>query len=183
MRAFIAVDIPEEVKERIERSVSKVASQSVKVVKRDQMHVTLFFLGDVGDDKIKMVEEAMQGIDAAAFWMSVRGLGTFSRRNPHIVFAGVEKGADMLKEIHARLLGPIEKAGIEIEDREFFPHVTVLRVRHPGRKEREDIEGLMEKKSKERFGSFRCERLRLKRSVLDKEGAQHTDLFVKELRP
>jgi len=136
MRTFIAVELTEELKNKIEEvqiSLKKV-NANVAWVKPGNVHATLKFLGEVPEDKIEKVFEgtnkALEGIKG--FKLSLKDLGCFPNlRRPRVIWIGVEKGKEELALMQKKLEQEMEKAGFPKEDREFSPHLTIGRVKSP----------------------------------------------------
>ena len=178
---FIAVDIPDRVKAAILERTRMLARDWAKPVTAGQMHITIFFLGYLDDARVGKVEELMSGLSARRFTISLAGLGTFPGREQRVVFAGIREGREALAEIHSRLLGPLSGLGIRMEQREFNPHLTVMRIKGTAAHMGETVEELISGSGGTEFGSFLCGSIRLKESVLGGHGAVHTEMFEKEL--
>lgn len=98
----------------------------------ERLHVTLRFMGDTSTDDLRRLvaaADAMRRIPP--FHAELAGAGTFPRRgSPRVYWVGVRAAALLrLREI---LDGELAKAGIDREDRTFFPHMTVGRTRGAG---------------------------------------------------
>jgi RNA 2',3'-cyclic 3'-phosphodiesterase len=100
----------------------------------DQMHLTLRFLGQVGDERVAILREQLAAVSATAFRIIVQSVGVFpplpSRRKPaRVLWAGVAPPGPLSALKHAidEVLGPDpETAG-----RAFAPHVTLARFKDP----------------------------------------------------
>jgi 2'-5' RNA ligase len=136
IRTFIAVDLPEEVKDRIEETVAPLRplSRSIRWVRPEGLHLTLKFLGEIPgeqlDDIFAALETALSGRPPVRFRLS--GLGGFPNlRRPRVLWIGVSEGGEPLGE----LAGIVEKAlipcGFPPEKRPFSAHLTLGRVRSP----------------------------------------------------
>ncbi|MBI2486447.1 MAG: RNA 2',3'-cyclic phosphodiesterase [Deltaproteobacteria bacterium] len=137
MRVFIAAFIPQEIKFEIGRYVDEIKShwEGVKWESYEKLHVTLKFLGEVEESK---VEEIGNNIREAAsiyspFDMEIARFGGFPNlKNPRVLFIGLTGDQELLKlqsEIEERLEG----LGFTKDDRSFFPHITVGRIRGKAR--------------------------------------------------
>ena len=134
MRAFISVELPDDIKEKIVGIVDtlKEAGQGVKWVEKKNLHITLKFLGWVPDEKIdnlkELVREAAKG--HKIFNAKFEELGTFPPgKHPRVVWVGTSKGAEELKNIAISLEKSLSKAGYRAEEREFTAHITIGRVK------------------------------------------------------
>lgn len=180
-RAFIAVDLPEEIKSKILETSSTLDPVALRAVGSDQLHITLFFLDNVDGRQIDGVKSALSKLDERRFEVSLGGVGTFDISRPRVLFANVTKGYENLLGVYSRLFGDLEVLRIKMEDREFSPHVTIARLKHAGPKEIGAARKAVEDFARKEFGGFVCSSIKLKRSELTSKGPIYTDLFVKEL--
>lgn len=173
IRAFIAIDLPDEVKRKI-AEVSKEVSGAT-IVKGEQLHLTLAFFEKISADELNKVMRLMDSLDYKSFPLSVSGIGVFTPERPRVVFVEV-KGDGTLKRLYGELKTGIADIGMEVDEREFTPHITIARL-----KSKVDLKGFTEKHSKEKFGDFECGKITLYKSTLTESGPIHEKIFVKEL--
>ncbi len=136
-RTFIAVDVPGAVRKRAADLVERLRAGDVKVnwVVPTNMHLTLKFLGDLGDSKLVDVCRAVS--DAVApfspWELLCQGAGAFpDATRPRTVWIGVRDGSDPLVALHAAIDEGLAKLGFSKERRRFQPHLTIGRVRGSG---------------------------------------------------
>ena len=178
MRNFIAVELTEELKKKIEEvqiSLKKI-NANVGWVKPGNVHATLKFLGEIPEDKIEKVFEAtkkaLEGIKG--FKLSLKDLGCFPNfRRPRVIWIGVEKGKEELALMQKKIEAEMERIGFPKEDREFSPHLTIGRVKSP-----QNIEKLSELI---KITNFQTEEIEVKEVVVMKSqlhpaGAIYTPL-------
>ena len=70
MRAFICIELSEEVKKEISKiidKVKKVDSVRAKFVEPENIHLTLMFLGEISDKEAEMTKEALSSIKMKKF--------------------------------------------------------------------------------------------------------------------
>lgn len=135
LRLFFAVWPPDEVRDRLWSSLSGLrdATPGVRWVPRDRYHITLRFLGDVGEQMLpRLVRAAAVLAGESPFRARVHGGGTFPRRGaPRVYWLGCT--ADPLVRMRTLLDRALVREGIEVEGRNFTPHLTVGRTeRRPG---------------------------------------------------
>src|SRR5215470_17261032 len=121
MRLFFALQLPENVRERLAPLVPKA----------DQLHFTLAFLGETGklDDAIA----AAQTVNAPSFDLAIAGRGAFpNERRPRVLWLGVSDGAQPLCDVAGQLCTALRGRGFALEDRPFKPHLTIGRVKPGG---------------------------------------------------
>lgn len=135
MRTFIAVDLAEEVRDRVIVLQEKLAraGPDVKWVEAENLHFTLLFLGEVIDRAIPDVCRAVaQSCHAlSTFTVSVAGAGCFpSPRRPRVIWIGAGEGKEELIALHDALEPPLLELGCyRREARQFTPHITLGRVK------------------------------------------------------
>jgi len=131
MRLFVALNLPDKVRERIYRAAHKLRDSAMPVrwVRADDLHVTLKFLGEVRRERLEEVEQAINRVAATtkAFRTKFGGFGAFpSVRQPRVIWLGVAANPELrcLKQDLECSFGDI---GFEAETRAFHPHVTLGR--------------------------------------------------------
>jgi 2'-5' RNA ligase len=175
MRLFIAAELPPEIRTalgEVQRDL-KPSTIHARWGAPDSIHITLKFLGEVVEERIKQIDGALQGLTWQPFTVTVRGVGFFPRpRSPRVLWAGLEAPAlaALAQQIDARM----ERAGFDREERPFRPHVTLARARD----DRIDS-SLVQNAGKYEdfdFGSFRVDRFFLFKSTLKPSGAVYEKL-------
>lgn len=181
VRAFIAVDIPDEIREKMAEVAKEIEAEGIRAVAADQMHITLFFLGYLDAAQVEAVKDILSGMDSKEFGVSLHGAGTFTIRRPRVVFANILYGADELNAMHEKI-SSILPTMMKLEKEKFTPHVTLLRLNRFDSVTTERARAFIEKYKDTDFGNFECKVVKLKKSVLTGEGAVHSDVYVKELK-
>jgi len=165
MRAFIAIEISEELKGRVEKIKEEIEGEGIKVVEKEKLHLTLHFLGEIDERKKEEVIEAMNKIRIKKFELNCKGVGAFPSLNyMRVVWIGVE--ADELRELHTRLGGELKKIGLKVE--EYSPHITIARVKFI--KEKEKLMNFLKNYRDEEFGRCLIRGVILKKSTLTPQG-------------
>jgi 2'-5' RNA ligase len=175
MRTFVGIEITEEIRNRIidiSRRLKKIDSH-VKWVKPENVHITLYFLGDINPQEQHDVEEILQFSvkDMKPFPVRVRGLGGFPRvEAPRVLWVGVKNETDELGQIYRAIQKEVTKRSIG-ENRErqgYTPHITVARLKvRPNRKLINEVKNL----SDELCGSFSIGEVVLFKSTLTSSGS------------
>lgn len=141
IRAFIAIDVPEDVK----RTVSAVGGQlaarlpdgSVRWVKPNAMHLTLRFLGETAETQVpelaQALDEAVAGIPP--FALRLGDLGAFpSPRQARVFWVGLSPvepaPPNALSSLKTAVDAALAPLGWAAERGPFTPHLTLGRVRH-----------------------------------------------------
>lgn len=134
MRAFIAIGLPQEIKESLTQLQQelKATQADVKWVRPDNIHLTLKFLGEIDDTALEKITDIINGVAGkiSAFKLRINSLGAFPKiDSPRVIWVGVDAGDKEVKEIATQLEGKIEKLGIPKEDRPFSSHITIGRTK------------------------------------------------------
>lgn len=138
-RVFIAINLPQTVKEELNKLVllaKKINSQPVvRYVKTKGIHLTLHFLGYLDDEQINQVKDILKN-SAKNYQKTelVTGeIGAFPNLNrPRVIFlSSQEKGEDTLTNLQKDLGEELEKIGMEIDHRPWHPHLTLARIVGP----------------------------------------------------
>jgi len=178
LRSFIAFDIDDE---RIIRRLSEAQDRLINtgailnLVKPQNIHVTLRFLGDVPPSMVDPVYEAMKKVSFASFDVEIRGVGAFpSLSYIRVVWAGIRRGAEELRGIFSQLEPQLRSLGFRADPKGFSPHLTIARVRAV--KNKAELLGCIRDLEDYEFGTLKAEFLRLKRSVLTPKGPIYSTL-------
>jgi RNA 2',3'-cyclic 3'-phosphodiesterase len=183
MRLFVAFLFDEPVLVwlgRLQTGLEKKCS-GVRWISRNQLHMTLKFLGEVPDQEVHHVAEAMQqgAAHAQPFTMDLSGCGCFPPRGPvRIVWVGAsDPSGTMLRAVEA-INGAVENAGYPPENRPWSPHITIGRAR-------DDRSGGAIRAAVESFdgGNVRqsVDSVVLMSSVLSPKGATYTPVHTAKL--
>lgn len=184
MRAFIAIELPEEIRREIAyiQEELKQAEADVKWVIPENIHLTLKFLGNVPDDKIEKIKTTLDIIATAhkKFETSLFKIGVFPKLEyPRVVWIGVDKNCALIEEIASKVEDKCESIGFPKEDRPFSAHLTIGRVRSPKNK------GVLKEKMLSisvKPHSFIVDKLMLFQSTLTPKGPIYTTLHQFPLR-
>jgi 2'-5' RNA ligase len=176
VRAFLALDISEEVRREIgefEKEIDSVGAD-IKLVETENLHVTMKFLGEIDAGVLEKVYDVMRGLREEKFVMKVEGVGVFPNwRVARVVWVGIGEGRERVIEIQRKLDSGLAGLGFGRE-RDFVPHITVGRVRSPRNRDR--LLQVLENYRGRKFGSCVAERLVLKMSQLTPKGPIYSDL-------
>lgn len=134
MRLFVAIELSDAVRTALQRVQDSLRRrcEGVRWVRMDQVHLTVKFLGEVRDDSVAQVSEAIsRGAAAAAqFDMEVAACGCFPPRDTvRVIWAGVREQSGALLRCVETTEAELEAIGFERERRRFSAHLTLGRVR------------------------------------------------------
>jgi 2'-5' RNA ligase len=102
---------------------------------REQLHLTLRFIGEVDGRDAGALDDALAGIDAPSFDLQLHGVGQFGNKQPHTLWAAARKN-DLLEHLQRKVDTAIRRVGQPQSSgdkyaHKFTPHVTLARLRHP----------------------------------------------------
>lgn len=139
MRLFIGISLDPEIVERIIGFQEEIKGElgnrrdaKIRWQTRDQLHLTLKFLGEVSAERVPDIEEALvQAVSPhSRFPMTISGNGCFpSSGQVRIIWIGVQEGSGVLTECYGSLEEGLNKIGFTPEKRGFSPHITLARVK------------------------------------------------------
>ncbi|MCS7167262.1 MAG: RNA 2',3'-cyclic phosphodiesterase [Gemmatales bacterium] len=177
IRTFIALELTKNIRQKLTTLQEKLAAAipEVKWVEPENLHVTLFFLGDVPDLEVpevcRRVEQAVAGL--APFSVSVEGLGCFPGTNrPRVLWAGITKGAQELQQVHKVLERPLHALGYRAEERRYVPHITLGRLKRD--RPVPKIAELIQQMHRCRLGEMTASEICIMASQLERSGPIYT---------
>ena len=185
IRSFIAIEMAQTIRVRLGDLLRdlKRTEADCKWVRPEGIHLTLKFLGEVSSALLEKIGAAVEPAVAVrpSFAMRIRGLGTFpSGRNPRVIWAGIDQGADDLCELQKAVEEKTAELGFPPEGRPFSPHLTLGRLRSPRGRDAL-LRTLTEKKDLE-IGVFQAATVILFKSELKPSGAVYTKLRIFPMR-
>ncbi|MBS7287379.1 MAG: RNA 2',3'-cyclic phosphodiesterase [Candidatus Freyarchaeota archaeon] len=177
IRAFVAVDIQDqrvlEAVRRIQEELSRYVK--AKFVELENFHFTLKFLGEVSEDVVDEVYNAMRELDFKSFELELRGVGCFPNlRRINVIWVGTREGGEKLTSLANELEKKLRRLGFKPEQRPFTPHATIARVKYV--QSREGLASAIEKMRNLEIGRVTVDSLKLKRSQLTPRGPIYTTL-------
>ncbi|MDD1715965.1 MAG: RNA 2',3'-cyclic phosphodiesterase [Methanolinea sp.] len=174
VRLFVAVDLPDEVREGIRQSQTEIAKCRARLTLVDPgiIHLTLKFIGEVPEERVPLICNALRTIRREPFLVRARGVAGNNPRQPRVIWCRLEDKGE-LAGLSAEIEGALAPLGIPREERAFRPHATLARVKEFHRSLTEQIGSLSETE----FGSFTVNGFTLKRSTLTPRGPVYENLM------
>lgn len=134
MRLFVAWLLNDSVIAALSRIQTTLTNScdGVRWINPQQLHLTVKFLGDVSDSQAPGITEAVArgAARCKAFTLSLNGCGCFPPSGPvRIVWIGVRESTGMMMQSAKNILDALEEVGVEPEQREWSPHITIGRLR------------------------------------------------------
>ena len=173
MRAFIAIETPKELKDFF-LDLQKKIDKEAKITFTKDFHLTLKFLGEIDEGKLKEVKEELKEIKFKPFKLKTSKLGVFPTESYiRVIWIGLE--SDKIIELQQAVDEKLR--GLFPQDKRFHPHITLGRVKFVKDKDKfvENYKSIeFEKKE------FEVKNFKLKKSTLTPEGPVYEDLEVYE---
>ena len=164
MRCFISINIPKEVVQDIRKIQDKLPEFYGKKTELENLHLTLKFLGEIDEDKIKEVKKKLEEIKLEKFESEINLIGVFSEKFIKIIWLHLS-GCDKLQKIvDEKLKDLFEK------ERRFMSHLTIARVKAIKDKKKflEELKKIEVPKIK-----FNVDKFYLMKSELTKKGPRY----------
>jgi len=129
MRIFIALDIDEALRERIQRFLEGVRgfAPDARWVRPESLHVTLKFIGEKPAETVEEIKRTLSTIQAESLDLTFRGYGFFpTLKSARVFWVGIESGPQ-LGNLAKKIDDATAALGIPKENHEFNPHLTLAR--------------------------------------------------------
>jgi RNA 2',3'-cyclic 3'-phosphodiesterase len=189
MRIFVALDLDDEIRKRIQQFVGEVRgfAPNARWITPESLHITLKFIGEKPDALVKQIDGALGQLAVSPFRMTFGGIGFFpTPKAARVFWAGIEAEPG-LSELAARIEHSLANLGIPKEDRAFSPHLTLARASGgsgaPGWRKRDkpnrqfvDLQQSLEQSPPPNFGTMTAQEFFLYRSQLSPKGSRYTKI-------
>lgn len=182
IRAFLAIDLDDELKPKINKIIRefKKTDAKIKYVDLMNLHLTLKFFGDIDTEGLNLLEKAIRNVvsEFEPFDIKIKSCGAFPNKNRiKVIWVGIEDDS-IIKDLHDRLDKEFTKLGFD-KDRKFSSHLTIGRMRSA--KNKDDVKDCIESFEDADVGSMTVERIVLKKSTLTPQGPIYEDLIEFDL--
>lgn len=165
IRAFISIDIPENIQKEIKKIQEKLPKFEGRLTELENLHLTLKFLGEIDEEKIIEVKRRLKEIKYKTFEAKISEIGVFSPSYIKIVWLKMNNCYDIQRIIDKKLDGLFKK-----EER-FMGHITIARVKRI--KNKKYFLGQLKKTEIKEGLKFKVKSFELKKSNLEPEGPIH----------
>jgi RNA 2',3'-cyclic 3'-phosphodiesterase len=112
---------------------SKGAAQGLRWVPEENLHLTVWFLGEVSDARAVAVLDALTPpLASPSFTLHLAGLGAFPPSGPpRVLWMGVREGLREMSQAHDEVGARLAPWGFAPEGRAYSAHLTIARVKEP----------------------------------------------------
>jgi RNA 2',3'-cyclic 3'-phosphodiesterase len=174
MRAFIAIELPESIREALAREQARFRAvcPDARWTRPEGIHLTLKFLGDISAGQETQVRKALEQVDKLEkFTASVKGFGFFPDvKRPRVFWAGLDAPPDLAR-LAEQVENAVEPVGFPAENRPFKPHLTLARFKTP--RPQAKLAALLSAPCESILGSFEVSEFFLWESKLAPGGAEY----------
>lgn len=177
-RIFIAVKIEpaDTLFEMFSAIKMALKDERIKWTDPGNFHLTLAFLGETEEDRIKVVSDMLKKVSSrySEFDINLKGAGIFkSIHDPKVIWTGFVP-SDLLDDLFASVKEGLNVAEIRIDARNFNPHLTLGRIKSI--KEKEILKTLLNKYQDYEIQKQHISEIILYESLLFPSGPVYTPL-------
>ena len=179
LRLFLGLGLPpawQDALARLEADLRPGLRSRTTWTRPGNWHLTLRFLGAVGQERLGALRQALEAVAFAPFTLRAGGAGRFPAGGAgpvRVVWVGAEQGGAELAALAAAIDAALEPLGLGPRERPFRPHLTLLRVKADGG---DAWAGLIEKVARVPWPAHGVESFTLWRSVPGPDGPKYTAL-------
>ena len=168
IRLFVGIPIAPPVRHLL--SILGASIPGARAVPEDQIHLTLRFIGEVDALTFGDIKDSLEGLDASSLMLSIQGTGHFPPRGqPRIVWAGIDPAGDVII-LRNRVNNRLRLCGIKPEQRKFYPHITLARLKNSPPKR---VASFLAANAQLQSPAFSVDQVHLYSSILHPKGALH----------
>jgi RNA 2',3'-cyclic 3'-phosphodiesterase len=188
LRAFIAVELPLEIRKTVCAATSKLQNEIgplIRWVPIENMHLTLKFLGDVSPSNVELLSQMLRAEMELfnCFDLHLNGLGSFPNlKRPRVIYVGMQAPA-ALEALQRGIESASSRLGYGAEERGFSPHLTIGRVKqNVTATEQQAIRHALAATKIDSLGTARVNSVELFKSDLKPTGSVYTRLYSAPLK-
>jgi len=185
MRTFFCLELSEPVKKEVRATADFIDSPAyVKWVSRNNLHITLKFLGDVKGKEVpgikQKAKESASPVDP--FEVTIDKLSGFPNPGfPKVIWLGSSSPPGEIFRLHDNLDSGLEKLGFEKEKRDYVPHITLGRTKDEDETKIEQLGDKVKGLELDTNWSVPVDKLTLMESTLKPEGPEYDPVFRLDL--
>ena len=173
MRLFVAIDPPSDILDILEESIGMFSrgnkrTGNISWVPRENLHLTVFFIGEVPYQDLEGVEMRMEEAlnDVPSFYITIDKYVFFpDKLHPRIIGVSVNEQSGFLKNIYSTLAKSFSGYAEKKEHKKFVPHITIGRSKMNRPLQMSNVS--------QGSGVFKVDEVLLKESLLSPVGAEY----------
>ena len=185
IRAFVAIDLPENIRASLAEAQTRLKQSRAKVAwtKVENLHLTLQFLGRIPESQAGEIGAALVPIADrhAPMDVTVAGVGMFpDALKPRVLWLGCDDVGGKLKALANDVRQTMTVLGFKPDEHDFTAHLTLGRVKMP----RPDaaLTQAVDSIKKDAFGTLRVAAIHFYKSQLHPDGSVYTKLSSHALK-
>ncbi len=135
-RLFLGINIPTEVKNILQKKQQEIENtfdtSPIRWVNKENMHITLYFLGLIKGDILTDIIKELQTIDANSFVINLNKISYFPQDRRNATMVWVKGDSNELEDLRKQIIEKINKKSLikqSHNDINFFAHITLGRIR------------------------------------------------------
>jgi len=168
IRTFLAVELPEHIKEAAHSIQQEMDFKGLKLVDSDLIHITLKFLGDIPESQVAPITDALTKVDCSPFTARVTGVGVFPKPTyMKVIWLGAQ---GEFKHLHSEVERVLKSFRFKKDRGTFTAHATLARVRHLDNTSREQLAQIIARLQDIDLGDFTVDFIAFKKSTLTPRG-------------
>jgi 2'-5' RNA ligase len=174
VRAFIALELPGEIRDRLKEAQEMIRGCRARLTFVDPalIHITLKFLGEVEEKDLPRLTDALKSVSFRQFPVTVGTVTVNNPKRPYTVWCTVSDGGEG-KKLFLKVEDALEPVGFARETRGFTPHATLARVKVPD----PSLFPVLRAMEDKTYGDCVVHGMKLKKSTLTPRGPVYEDLL------
>ncbi len=178
MRTFVALDLPETIKEDVSGVINNFRSlcpYGVNWVPRENLHITFQFIGDTKEEDLSEIADFLETSFSflSKLLFTNPKLEILPGRDPKIIWIGLENNDHLIQKTSKRLKNELRKMGYRIDSRHLRFHITLGRIKK--RLPENTVEQILTTELK--INSFEVSKAVLYKSLLRPQGPRYIELM------
>jgi len=173
-RAFIALELSNDIKDQL--SIAQQTLRGCKArltfVDSELIHITVKFLGEVDDKKLREVIDALAKVSFAPYLVTTGNITVNNKNRPHTVWCTMQDTGES-ERLFVLIEDALAPLGFARETRRFTPHATIARVKSFDL----SLFAALNTLNAASYGSCRIYGIKLKKSTLLPQGPVYEDLL------
>lgn len=171
MRLFLAIPLPDDVKQRL--GDLQQPMEGIRWQPPRRYHLTLRFIGEADRDLTQAIHKQLEEIKIPPFKLNLKAPGYFpENRYPRVLWAGVEEESQLM-ELQRKIEQVCREAGLKPEKRKYNPHITLGKVKGAPK---QDVLSFINQHKRFRMSDIPVTEFILYSSRLHPDGAIHKPL-------
>lgn len=128
MRLFLAINLNDSLKNELMYTISVIKGNTMKgsFTKRANLHITLAFIGEVSQSRLRELIQTMNKVRFHSFSIKLSKLGQFCVRGELLYYRYISYSSELIS-LQQLIATELKKASFSVDEKEFIPHITLAR--------------------------------------------------------